>query len=116
MQALTVRQGERTASLQRDLQNRAEKEMADITAILTELQTSILKELDEPQVEQLTLFSTPEREPFERNMNSLKARAAQIPQEIEQETSLIQKRFANPTARLFPLAVMFLVPQKLIRP
>jgi DNA anti-recombination protein RmuC len=60
MQALTVRQGERTASLQRDLQNRAEREMADITAILTELQTSILKELDEPQVEQLTLFSTPE--------------------------------------------------------
>jgi len=62
MQALTVRQGERTASLQRDLQNRVEKEIADITAILTELQTSILRELDEPQVEQLTLFSTPERE------------------------------------------------------
>ena len=93
MQALVVRQGERTTSLQRDLQNRAEKEIADITAILTELQTSILKELDEPQVEQLTLFSTPEREQFERNMNSLKARAAQIPQEIEQETALIRKRF-----------------------
>jgi hypothetical protein len=49
-------------------------------------------------------------------MNSLKARAAQIPQEIEQETALVRKRFANPTARLFPLTVMFLVPQKLIRP
>jgi len=115
MQALVVRQGERTTSLQRDLQTRAEKEIADITAILTELQTSILKELDEPQVEQLTLFSTPEREQFERNMNSLKARAAQIPQEIEQETALIRKRFENPTARLFPLAVTFLVPQKLLR-
>ncbi|GEM_PF-5947224 len=49
-------------------------------------------------------------------MNSLKARAAQILQEIEQETSLIRQWFANPTTRLFPLAVMFLVPQKLIRP
>jgi len=115
MQALEVRQGERTTSLQRDLQNRSEKEIADITAILTELQKSILKELDEPQVEQLTLFSTPEREQFERNMNSLKVRAEQIPREVEQETNLIRKRFENPTARLFPLAVMFLVPQKLIR-
>jgi hypothetical protein len=72
--------------------------------------------LEEPQVEQLTLFSTPEREQFERNMNSLKARAEQIPREIEQETSLILKRFENPSARLFPLAVTFLIPQKLIRP
>lgn len=115
MQALEVRRGERSTSLQRDLQNRAEKEIADITAILTELQRSILKELEEPQVEQLTLFSTPEREQFERNMNSLRARAEQIPREIEQETSLIRKRFENPSARLFPLAVMFLVPQKLAR-
>lgn len=115
MQALEVRKGERTTSLQRDLQNRAEKEIADITAILTELQKSILKELEEPQIEQLTLFSTPEREQFERNMNSLKARAEQIPREIEQETSLIHGRFENPSARLFPLAVTFLVPQKLIR-
>lgn len=56
MQALVARQGERTTSLQRNLQNWAEKEIADITTILTELQKSILKELDEPQVEQLTLF------------------------------------------------------------
>jgi SNF2 family DNA or RNA helicase len=116
MQALEVRKGERNTSLRRDLQNRAEKEIADITAILTELQKSILNELEEPQVEQLTLFSTPEREQFERNMNSLKARAEQIPREIEQETSLIRKRFENPTTRLFPLAVTFLIPQKLIRP
>ena len=62
-----------------------------------------------------SLFSTPEREQFEWNMISLKARAAQIPQEMEQETALMQKRFANPTARPFPLAITFLVPQKLLR-
>lgn len=116
MQALEVRKGERSTSLQQDLRDRAEKEIVDITAILTELQKSILKELQEPPVEQLELFSNPEREQFERNMNSLKARAEQIPREIEQETALIRKRFENPTARLFPLAVTFLVPQKIIRP
>lgn len=113
MQALEVRKGERSTSLQQDLRDRAEKEIADITAVLTELQKSILKELQEPPVEQLELFSNPEREQFERNMNSLKARAEQIPKEIEQETALIRKRFENPTARLFPLAVTFLVPQNL---
>ncbi len=116
MQALEARKADRSTSLQQDLQNRADKEVADITAILTELQKSILSELQEPQVEQLEIFSNPEREQFERNMNSLKARAEQIPIEIEQETALIRKRFENPTARLFPLAVTFLVPQKLIRP
>ncbi|MBD2463404.1 DEAD/DEAH box helicase [Oscillatoria sp. FACHB-1407] len=116
MQALEVRRSERSTSLQRDLQNRAEKEITDITAILTELQKSILKELEEPQVKQLEFFTNPEREQLERNINSLKARAEQIPREIEQETSLIRKRFENPSARLFPLAVTFLIPQKLIRP
>lgn len=116
MQALEVRKADRSTSLRQDLQNRAEKEIADITAVLTELQKSILAELQEPQVEQLEIFSNPEREQFERNVNSLKARLEQIPIEIEQETALIRKRFENPTARLFPLAVTFLVPQKLIRP
>ncbi|MCU0549308.1 MAG: DISARM system SNF2-like helicase DrmD [Leptolyngbya sp. Prado105] len=116
MQALEVRKTDRSTSLRQDLQNRAEKEIADITAVLTELQKSILAELQEPQIEQLEIFSNPEREQFERNINSLKARLEQIPIEIEQETALIRKRFENPTARLFPLAVTFLVPQKLIRP
>ncbi|BAU14377.1 helicase domain protein [Leptolyngbya sp. NIES-3755] len=115
MQALEARKEERSTSLQRDLHDRAEKEVADITAILTELQNSILAELEEPQIEQLEIFSNPEREQFERNMNSLRARAEQIPKEIEQETAIIRKRFENPTARLFPLAVTFLVPQKIIR-
>jgi hypothetical protein len=114
MQALEVRKSERSTSLQRELQNRADKEIADITAVLTELRSSILRELEEPSIEQLELFSTTEREQFDRNVNSLKARAEQIPQEIEQETDLIRKRFENPTARLFPLAVTFLIPQKLI--
>ncbi|MCY6492297.1 hypothetical protein [Leptolyngbya sp. GGD] len=47
-------------------------------------------------------------------MNSLRARAEQIPKEMEQETALIHKRFENPTVRLFPLVVTFLVPQKLV--
>jgi DNA anti-recombination protein RmuC len=115
MQGLEVRSHDRAKSLQSVLANRAEKEASDITAILTELRESILKELDEPEFKQLELFSNTEKEQFERNVNSLKLRVEQIPGEIEREVAAIQARFANPTPRLFPLAVIYLIPQKLAR-
>ncbi len=115
IKSLVKRQEERSTSLQQNLSDRAEQEVEDITKILLELKASIEQELKEPQVEQLTLFSSAEKEQFERNMGSLKARLQQIPQEIEQETAAIRARFANPQARLFPLAVMYLVPEKLCR-
>lgn len=115
MQALEARMRDRSTSLQKDLQSRAGKEVLDITAVLNELQSSILKEIAEPLVQQLELFSTVEKEQFERNVSSLKIRVQQIPQEIEQETAAIRTRFANPTPRLFPLAITYLVPQKLIK-
>jgi len=43
----------------------------------------------------------------------LRHRLEQIPAEIEQETELIRARFAEPQARLFPVAVTFLVPERL---
>jgi S-adenosylmethionine synthetase len=101
--------------MKRDLANRAEKEANDITAILTELRESIVKELDEPEFIQMELFSNAEKEQFERNVSSLKLRLEQIPGEIEREVAAIQARFANPTPRLFSLAVVYLIPQKLAR-
>ena len=113
MRSLETRMRDRTNSLQRDLKNREDKEVADITAILTELQRSILKELEEPEFKQLEIFSTVEKEQLDRNINSLRMRVEQIPQEIEQETVAIRARFKDPTPRLFPLAVTYLIPQKL---
>ena len=115
MQSLIKRQEERSQTLKQSLSDRAEKESENITAILTELQDSIRLELAEPAVEQLELFSSAEREQFERNVGSLRSRLEQIPMEIEEETRLVRSRFADPQSRLFPLAVMYLVPEKLLR-
>ncbi len=115
LRSLEVRMDERTNGLQKALQDRCEKEVADITAIMTELRQQILNELEQPDVEQLTLFSSAEKEQFERNLNSLQLRVERIPQEIEQEAALIRARFRDPTPRLFPLAVTYLIPQKLIQ-
>jgi hypothetical protein len=112
-QALQGRTEDRTAGLQKKLAERAEKEANDIRAILTELKRAIETELDEPEFVQLTLFSDPERDQFERNKLSLQGRLKELPAEIERETAAIKARFADPQPRMFPVAVTFLVPERL---
>jgi len=114
MQSLEARVKERTNGLQKLLSERAEKEAADITTIMKELEKRIIAELTNPENAQLVMeFSSSEREQFERNVHSLEARAKAIPREIETETAAIRKRFSDPQPRLFPVAVTFLVPSKL---
>lgn len=112
VQALEARMRDRTGGLQKELSERAAREEADIRAILTELQKSIQAELNAPEYQQMELFSTPEREQFERNQDALRARVKQIPEEIEKETEAIRQKFADMQPRLFPAAVTYLVPQR----
>jgi len=113
--ALEARMKDRVGGLEKRLNERAEKEATDITAILTELKKAIESELDSPYYRQLSLpgMSSPEEEQFGRNKDAMRARAKEIPGEIERETEAIKARFANPQARMFPVAVTFLVPEKL---
>jgi hypothetical protein len=113
--ALQARQQDRMAGLRRFLQDRATKEMRDRETILTELRTSILAELHEPETRQLALFTTSEQDQLRRNIDSLRARAEEIPAEIARERAAIQARYASPTAHLFPVAVTYLIPASLAR-
>ena len=113
VQALESRMRDRANSLSNTLALRADKEVADITAILRELERAIQAELQQPEVVQLELFSTAEREQYSRNVALLQARLGQIPGEIAQETAQIRAQFAEPQPRMFPVAVTFLVPEKL---
>ena len=113
-QSLLVRMKDRTKGLETKLQERADKEAGDIESIMMELKRAIETELGEPELQQLELdlFNNAEREQFERNKDFLRERAKQIPGEIERETKAIRTRFADPRARMFPVAVTFLVPRK----
>jgi len=115
-QALEARMKDRTDGLTKALAERAEKEANDITTILAELQKTIQDELDEAATEvQLQLFSTPEKEQFDRNADALRARLRAIPGEIEKETEAIKARFADPQPRMFPVAVTYLVPERMAK-
>jgi superfamily II DNA/RNA helicase len=111
-QALQARTEDRTTGLQKKLGERADKEADDIRAILTELKRAIEEELDQPEAVQLTLFDEPEREQFERNKLALQSRLKEIPAEIERETAAVRARYDNPQPRMFPVAVTFLVPER----
>jgi ERCC4-related helicase len=111
--SLEVRVENRTAGMERLLRERAQREMADIEAVLTELQKAIQSELGEPEYRQLELFSDNERNQLVRNTEALEARLDQIPAEIEAEQKVIQERYADPQPRLFPVAVTFLIPEQL---
>ncbi len=115
--ALDARMKERLYGMQKLLAERTAKESNDIRAVLTELEKNIaaeLKRLDKP--EQLALFDNFKQDEFDqlnRNLAALRARLKQIPDEIEQEVALIEERYADPTPRLFPVAITFLVPERL---
>ena len=115
LSALAGRGDERTASLQKLLAERAAKESADISAVLADLQAAIRAELNAPEMVQLDLplWTSAEREQLQRNRAALARRLDEIPGEMAQEQARIAAHFAHPQARLFPVAVTFLVPLRL---
>ena len=97
--------------LQNVLKDRENKEVEDITKILEELRKAISKELEKTgKPEQMDLFNDEEKEQFRQDINALRHRLQEIPEEIEREVEHIKKRFMNTQARIFPVALTFLVP------
>lgn len=112
IQAMEARMKDRLESMQKLLEERKQKEINDTRAVLTELKNMITRELAEPQYQQLELWTTSEREQYNRNVQALRLRLNQIPEELEKEIESVNERFADPQPRLFPVAVTFLVPVK----
>ncbi len=112
-QALEVRMKDRTEGVGSLLFEREHRERTDIQYVLRELEKSIQDELDQPEVTQLMLegFADNEQQQWRVNADALRLRLAQIPGELEKELAAIKTRFANPTPRMFPVAVTFLVPE-----
>jgi hypothetical protein len=116
-QALEARMRDRTDGLTKALSERAEKEAQDIRTILLELQKAIEGQMTDPTYQQTYLpgMAPAEQEQFERNVDALRRRLQEIPKEIDKEIAEIKARFADPEPRMFPVAVTFLVPEKLAR-
>ncbi len=117
MNALEARKVDRTKNLEKHLDELAEKEVNKLTTVMTELQRSIQAELQRTENPQLLLDLSqdlPGQQQRERDLSALRRRCEEIPHEIEREAAHIRSRFANPTARLFPVAVTWLIPRRAV--
>ena len=72
----------------------------------------IREEVADPEG-QLELFSPDERQQLERDVESLKARLEQIPEEIDQ-TERIRSRYVDADPQLFQFALVFVVPRSIM--
>ena len=115
--SLEARMRDRLDGMTKLLAEREAKEVNDIAFILTELRKSIEEKLSDTKLNQMVFdgWGDDERGQLERNMDSLQARVREIPAEIERETEAVRRRFADPQPRMFPVAVTFLVPDRLAR-
>lgn len=118
MATIEARSRDRLKFLENTLDRRMKSEVADVQIILGELETGIRKEL-KPDRDggQLYLpgFSPEEMMQVKKDVHALKARLARIPEEREKETAVIERHYANPVDRTFPVAVVFFVPASQLR-
>ena len=115
IQSLEARMTERTRNLQNFLDDRSEREVANLTAVMQELERSIretLADKDDPQMQ--FDWSEAEKQQRDRDIGSLRARLAEIPDELERESEHLRDRYRDPQPRLFPVAVTFLVPPRAV--
>jgi hypothetical protein len=115
--ALDARMAERTKNLEKILDELAEKEVNKLTVVMTELQRNIQAELDRKDGVQLILDlggDEPGKQQRERDLSALRRRLTEIPDEITLESEHIRSRFANPSARMFPVAVTWLIPRRAV--
>ena len=114
MAAVEARSRDRLKFLESTLERRMKSEIADVQTVLDELETSIRKELKSDRQDgqfYLPGFSPEEMAQVKKDVHALEARLARIPEEREEEKAAIEKHYANPVDRTFPVAIVFLVPQ-----
>jgi hypothetical protein len=113
MTALEARRVERTKNLEKNFEEIAEQEVGKLRTVMTELQRAIQEELDRKDGPQMLLdLGGEERAQRDRDLAALRRRLNEIPAEIESESAHLRDRYRNPSARLFPVAVTYLIPRR----
>ncbi|WP_300162268.1 DISARM system SNF2-like helicase DrmD [Solidesulfovibrio sp.] len=116
MATVEARSRDRLKFLENTLDRRMKSEIADVRTVLDELETSIRKELkSDLHGGQLYLpgLSPEELAQVKKDVHALKDRLARIPEERVEEQATIEKHYARPVDRTFPVAVVFLVPKSI---
>jgi superfamily II DNA or RNA helicase len=117
LQSVEARSRDRLRNLEATLETRKQQEIGNITAVLDELERAIQQELQKAVAPEQLVFKFPsysdeERTQVRRDTDALKLRLARIPDEKRQEVEIIRQRYEGYVVRTFPVAVIFLVPER----
>ena len=110
-----ARSEDRLKFLRNTLERRKLEDIADIAGLLDELAKALQGEIEaSSRMVQTELGFWPENERMQlrRDVDSLRARLARIPDEREQEIASIERRYSDLAHRTFPVAVTFILPAK----
>jgi superfamily II DNA or RNA helicase len=113
MGSIDARSKDRLTFLSNTLERRRDREVRDVTEILTNLKKMLETELKKDEMpEQLTLqFSEDERRQLRRDRRALEGRLARLDGELDLERRSVEARYASPTDHTFPVAVIFVIPE-----
>jgi superfamily II DNA or RNA helicase len=114
--AVASRSKDRLRVLAGTLETRKRREIDDMTQLLDDLAKNLEGELNREEPIQLLLFSEDERTQVKRDRLALEARLRRIPEERERERRAIEERHAGLVDHTFPVAVVLLVPESVMRP
>jgi hypothetical protein len=112
LRTIEVRSRDRLKALENTFDIRREKEGADMTSVLDDLEKTLTTEIEkDDKPEQLDLGFTEEmRLQLRRDRHALEARLARIPKERVQELTSIESRYADRMDHTFPVAIILLCP------
>ena len=117
MAAVEARSNERLKYLENTIARKMESEIRDVDSILDELENNIRGELaPDNGTSQTELFSPEELGQIKKDRQALQARLSRIPEEREKEKAVIEMHYRHPVDRTFPVAVIFMVPDSLLKP
>ncbi len=115
IQALEARMTERTKNLKKFLDERSDREVANVTAVMQELERSIREALATKEDKQMQFdWTVEEKQQRERDITTLNNRLKELPAELAREIEHLRSRYRDPQPRLFPVAVTFLVPPRAV--
>lgn len=114
--ATAARLEERRKSVEKQLEQKKERDKKDIDLVLKELETSIQKTLDEVGKERQQFlpgegWDDEQRQQRELNIDAIQRRLERIPSELKDELQRIDERYSEQIEHANPLAVTILVPE-----
>lgn len=118
LKSLEKKEKTETTRLSKVLKERAAKETKDISSLIQQRIKELDKRIEEAEAappDQMKLFAADEQEQYEEDLKWLRWKRGQLEKDLAAEPSRIQTRYTLRSLKVFPLALLYLLPDSLVK-